>query len=65
MRCKNIICGHDSTAVIVGPGDGSALAADKAQLKLKSNGKAGYDNLALDETITVAVASTMEDHVIS
>ena len=65
VRCKNIICGHDSRAVVVGPGDGAALVADKAQIKLKTYGKPGYDTLALDETITVAVASTMEDHVIS
>lgn len=65
VRCKNIICGHDSTAVIVGPGDTDALAADKAQLKLKATGKSGYDTLSLDEAISVAVASTMEDHVIS
>lgn len=58
VRLKNIICAHDSTAVIVGPGDTDALAADKAQLKLKATGKSGYDTLSLDSTIADNLTKT-------
>tara|TARA_R110000796_G_scaffold40476_3_gene100236 strand:+ start:8274 stop:9302 length:1029 start_codon:yes stop_codon:yes gene_type:complete len=51
VRCKNISSGFDN-------------ASGKAQLLLKSGGKPA-SILALDENIATAVASTMEDHVIS
>tara|TARA_R110002012_G_scaffold40703_1_gene112070 strand:- start:77 stop:1144 length:1068 start_codon:yes stop_codon:yes gene_type:complete len=64
LRLKNIVVGRDSVAGELSA-DGTALGTAKAQIIMKGTGKHGYDTLALDENITTAVASTMEDHVIS
>lgn len=45
VRLKNICSGYDN-------------ASSKAQILIKGSGKAGFDTLALDETIATAVAST-------
>lgn len=64
LRLKNIVSGRDSVASELSA-DGTALGTSKAQIIMKGTGKHGYDVLALDENIATAVASTMEDHVIS